>query len=55
MNKNKFPSNVYSLETLRRLGLYTHETYETGALMPFSHDPKIGVMALVLSPKDNSA
>ena len=67
MNKRKFPSNLYSLsemstivsvlilETLRRLGLYTRETYELGALIPFCHDPKMGVMGLVLSHQDKSA
>ena len=67
MNKKKFPSNprslseistdvsVLILETLRRLGLYTRETYEPGALIPFCHDPKMGVMALVLSHQDKSA
>ena len=63
----EFPSNLYSLlemstdvsvlilETLRRLGLYTRETYEPGALIPFCQDPKIGVMTLVLSHQDKSA
>ena len=70
MRKNeqkKFPSNprslseistdvsVLILETLRRLGLYTRETYELGALIPFFHDPKMGVMALVLSHQEKSA
>ena len=67
MNKKKFPSNprslleistdvsVLILETLRRLGLYTHETYEPRALIPFCHDPKIGVMTLVLSHQEKLA
>ena len=67
MNKKKFPSNprslleistdvsVLILETLRRIGLYTRETYEPEALIPFCHDPKIGVMTLVLSHQDKSS
>ena len=47
--------SVPILETLLRLDLYTHETYEPGALIPFCHDPKMDVMALVLSHQDKSA
>ena len=47
--------SVQILKTLRRLGLYTRETYEPRALIPFCHDPKMGVMALVLSHQDKSA
>ena len=47
--------SVLILETLRRLGLYTHETYEPGALIPFFYNPKAGIMALVLSHQDKSS
>ena len=59
-----FPKSHYSLlkigtdvsvpiiKTLFRLDLYTRETYETGALIPFCDDPKMDVMALVLSHQD---
>ena len=47
--------SVPIIETLFRLDLYTRETYEPGALIPFCHDPKMGVMALVLSHQDKSA
>ena len=47
--------SVPILETLLRLDLYTRETYELGALIPFCHDPKMDVMALVLSHQDKSA
>ena len=47
--------SVQILETLLRLDLYTHETYEPGALIPFCHDPKMDVMGLVLSHQDKSA
>ena len=43
------------LKTLFRLDLYTRETYEPWALIPFWHDPKMDVMALVLSYQDKSA
>ena len=61
-----FPKSHYSLskigtdvsipiiETLLRLDLYTRETYKPGALIPFYHDPKMDVMALVLSHQDKS-
>ena len=61
-----FPKSHYSLskigtdvsvpiiKTLFRLDLYTRETYEPGALIPFYHDPKMDVMALVLSHQDKS-
>ena len=41
--------SVLIIETLLRLGLYTHETYEPGAQKPFCHDPKMDVMTLVYS------
>ena len=44
--------SVLILETLLRLDLYTRETYEPRALIPFCHDPKMDVMALVLSHQD---
>ena len=59
-----FPKSHYSLskiityvsvlihETLHRVYLYRRETYEPGALIPFCHDPKIDVMAHVLSHQD---
>ena len=62
-----FPKSHYSLskigtdvsvsiiETLLRLDLYTRETYEPGALIPFCHDPKMDVMTLDLSHQDKSA
>ena len=62
-----FPKRHYSLskigtdvsvpiiKTLFRLDLYTRETYEPGALIPFCHDPKMDVMTLVLSHQDKSA
>ena len=47
--------SVSIIETLFRLDLYTRETYEPGALIPFCHDPKMDMMALVLSHQDKSA
>ena len=47
--------SVQILKTLLRLGLYTRETYEPGALIPVCHDPKMDVMALVLSHQDRYA
>ena len=59
-----FPKSHYSLsnigtdvsvtivETLFRLDLYTRETYEPGALIPFCYDQKMGVMALILYHND---
>ena len=47
--------SVPIIETLFRLDLYTRETYEPGALIPFCHDPKMDVMTLVLSHQDKSA
>ena len=47
--------SVPIIETLFRLDLYTRETYEPGALIPFCHDPKMDEMALVLSNQDKSA
>lgn len=47
--------SVPLIETLLRLNLCTRETYEPGALTPFCHYPKMGVMALVLFHQDKSA
>ena len=47
--------SVHILKTLLRLALYTRETYEPGALIPFFHDSKMDVVALVLSHQDKSA
>ena len=44
--------SVPNIKSLFRVDLYTSETYEPGALIPFCHDPKMDVMALVLSHQD---
>ena len=46
--------SVSIIETLFRLDLYTRETNEPRALIPFCHDPKMDVMALVLYHQDKS-
>lgn len=48
---SKISTDVYVLilETLLRLYMYTRKTYETEALIPFCHYPKINVMTLMLS------
>ena len=53
---SKISPNVFVLilETLLRLDLYTRETYESGALIQFGHNPKMGVMTLALSHQDKS-
>ena len=55
LSKISTDDSVSILKTLFRLDLYTRETYELGALILFCHDPKMDVMALVLSHQDKLA
>ena len=49
LSKISIDVSVLILETLLRLYMYTRKTYETEALIPFCHYPKINVMTLMLS------